>query len=291
MAQFTFEAIGTAWQIDMYQELGDAAAAKLLSRVRERIELFDATYSRFRADSLVTRMSREPGTFALPPDAEPLLALYRDLYERTGGLFTPLVGDMLSDAGYDADYSLRQKKELAAAPSWDETFEYAAGKLTMQKPAMLDFGAAGKGCLVDLVAEVLEESGISSYCIDAGGDILYKGAEPIRVGLEDPESAGKAVGVSELKDGSICGSAGNRRAWGNFTHIMHPKEALSPKGVLAVWVTAKQAMFADAIATCLFFVPAETLKEKYDFEYVIVRAGRILEKSENFRGEVFIASQ
>ena len=225
----------------------------------------------------------------LPADASPMLALYRDLYERTDGLFTPLVGGMLSDAGYDAQYSLRQKKELEAAPSWDGTFEWNGSELDMKKPALLDFGAAGKGYLFDLVAEVLEETEIFEYCIDAGGDILQKGRSAIRVGLEDPENFGKAVGVCELHNGSICGSAGNRRAWGEFTHIIDPKKLSSPKGILAVWVAAKTAMVADALATCLFFVQAESLAGFYDFEYVIVRSDRTLERSPNFPGEAFVS--
>ena len=159
----------------------------------------------------------------------------------------------------------------------------------MKKPALLDFGAAGKGYLVDLVSEVLEENEIFEYCIDAGGDILQKGRSAIRVGLEDPENFGKAVGVCELHNGSICGSAGNRRAWGEFTHIIDPKKLSSPKGILAVWVAAKTAMVADALATCLFFVQAESLAGFYDFEYVIVRSDRTLERSPNFPGEAFVS--
>ena len=40
----------------------------------------------------------------------------------------------------------------------------------MKQAAMLDFGAAGKGYLVDIVGQVLENHGIKNYVIDAGGD-------------------------------------------------------------------------------------------------------------------------
>lgn len=110
MTQFNFDGIGTSWQIDIYQEVSKEKEAEILLRVRARIEIFDKNYSRFREDSLVTAMSKTAGVFALPIDAKPLLALYQDLYKITGGLFTPLVGDILSAAGYDEKYSLRQKK-------------------------------------------------------------------------------------------------------------------------------------------------------------------------------------
>lgn len=289
MTGLAFEAIGTAWQIDIDAPLSSAEAERLRGRIMARIEEFDKTYSRFRADSVVTAMSRDAGVFALPDDARPMLGLYCDLYEKTGGLFTPLVGDMLSDAGYDAEYSLRQKRELAAAPSWDEALEYRHPNITVKKPVLLDFGAAGKGYLVDLVAVVIEREGYFAYCIDAGGDILAKGMQSIRVGLEDPEDPARAVGVATLADRSICGSAGNRRAWGDFKHIINPKTLVSPRGVLAVWVVAATGMLADALATCLFFVPPLTLAGFYEFEYVLVRSDRSVEISAGFPGEVFVS--
>jgi len=288
MSQFNFEAIGTSWRIDIFRKLSEKEEMDLLAKVMARIEAFDKAYSRFRPDSQVTKMSKEKGEFVLPADAKPLMALYRDLYDRTGGLVTPLIGNLISDAGYDTEYSLRPKGELKPSVPWDEALEYDHPVLTIKKPVLLDFGAAGKGYLIDLVGEVLKAAGTAAYCIDAGGDILQKGLTPIRVGLEDPEDTEKVVGVYPLKNGSICGSAGNRRAWGNFTHIINPKTLESPRGISAVWVTAKKALIADAIATCLFFVPADTLSDAYDFEYALIHADRSIERSAGFNAEMFV---
>ena len=287
MPQFNFEAIGTAWQIDIYEGISDAEEASVLSKIKNRIELFDQAYSRFRSDSLVAKMSKETGTFTLPADADKMFSLYRDLYVRTGGLFTPLVGDLLSDAGYDAQYSLRQKKELQIPPAWDDVMEYGDSRIRIKKPVMLDFGAGGKGYLIDLVGQVLEENTIHEYCIDAGGDILQKSKTPIRVGLENPENVNQVVGVCTLANASICGSAGNRRAWGDFTHIINPKTLSSYGDIIAVWVVADTALVADALATCLFFVPASTLASAYEFEYVLIRKDHSIEKSANFTGHLF----
>jgi thiamine biosynthesis lipoprotein len=290
MTQFNFEGIGTKWQIDIYQKLTAKEEAVLLALVKNRIEIFDKNYSRFRADSLITKMSKETGFFSLPSDAEPMLALYYDLYKITNGFFTPLVGNILSDAGYDAKYSLQQKKELKKALPWEEVLEYKYPNLEIKKPAILDFGAGGKGYLVDLVAKEIEASGIFEYCIDAGGDIFHKNKVPIRVGLENPENTKEVVGVYTLQNKSICGSAGHRRAWGDFTHIMNPKTLVSPTDIIAVWVIAETGLLADALATCLFFVPAATLADKYDFEYVLVKKDHSIEKSANFKGEMFVIS-
>ncbi len=286
MAQFTFEAIGTSWQIDVYEALFPDRERALLVSIHERIDRFDQTYSRFRSDSLVTKISKEAGVYDLPEDAGLMMRLYFDLYKRTNGLMTPLIGNLIATAGYDANYSLKQIRDLEKPFSWEEAIEYKDGKLKVLKPVLLDFGAAGKGYLIDLVAKVLEEDGVRAYCIDAGGDILKKGGEPLRVGLENPSNMQEVIGVFTLNSGSICGSAGNRRIWEKFTHIMNPETLESQKDILAVWVYAKHSILADALATALFFVSPEVLLG-YEFEYVLVRNDHRLEKSNGFNAEFF----
>jgi FAD:protein FMN transferase len=284
---FTFEAIGTQWQIDVYQALSSTEERALLEAIRKRIASFDAIYSRFRDDSLVAQIAREKGTFTFPDDAFLMLSLYRDLYERTGGLVTPLVGQMLVDAGYDATYSLVQKKPLQVAPLWEDVMTYRHPLLTTKTPVLLDFGAAGKGYLVDLIAEVIEAHGVTAYCIDAGGDMIHKNTEPIRVGLEHPLDTTKVIGVVTLANESICGSSGNRRTWGNFNHIINPKELSSSSEILAVWVTSASALRADALATCLFFVEPQILTDHHVFEYCIVYKDLSILASPHFPAELF----
>ena len=70
---------------------------------------------------------------------------------------------------------------------------------------------------------------------------------------------------------------------------MNPKTLSYPKDIIAVWVVAEKAMVADALTTCLFFVPASTLAGAYDFEYMLVRSDHSTEKSDGFSAEVFVS--
>jgi len=291
MARFTFKAIGTSWVIDLYQQFDSEKESDIFEQIKKRIDAFDTTYSRFRPDSLVTDISKRAGKYTFPEDSKLLFETYYDLYTITNGHFTPLIGQLLVDAGYDAQYSLQQKKELSIPPQWEEVMEFNESTLSVKRPIQLDFGAAGKGYIIDLVGKVLEENEIHSYSINAGGDILYKNSdiksEPIRTGLENPKNSEQIIGVCHLKNKSICGSAGNRRAWGNFTHIMNPHTLVSPKDITAVWVVADTALVADALTTCLFFVEAQTLLSIYIFEYVILYKDGSFQKSPQFPGELF----
>ena len=208
MAELVFEAIGTRWEITTPAPLD----LDVRTAVATRIEAFDRTYSRFRSDSLVSTIARAAGSWSLPPDAPPLLDLYRRLYLVTDGAVTPLVGRALTDLGYDPTYSLRPTGRATVVPAWDDVLAWDGEHLTTSVPVLLDVGAAGKGYLVDLVADVLADAGVADHVIDAGGDLRHHGADPVRVALEDPRDPRLAVGVVPLWDGALCASAPNRRA-------------------------------------------------------------------------------
>lgn len=285
--QFVFEAIGTHWQIDIYETLESSKVVALQEAILKRIAVFDSHYSRFRSDSLVTTMSEAPGAYILPDDAKLLFGLYEDLYTRTGGLLTPLIGTLIADAGYDAAYTLVQTKELTIPLAWDEAIEYAHPILTIKQPILIDVGAAGKGYLIDIIGELVEAEGVRSYCIDAGGDMRHRGSEAIRIGLENPFNTTEVVGVYSLHNKSLCGSAGTRRAWGIYNHIFNPAIRASVTDIVATWVVAESTLIADALATCLFLVPASTLIDAYQFEYLLIRSDGSFEKSGGFLGEIF----
>ncbi|MDB5204355.1 MAG: ApbE-like protein thiamine biosynthesis lipoprotein [Candidatus Taylorbacteria bacterium] len=287
MPQFNFDAIGTKWQIDIFEYLDRETEANILIKINSRIEEFDKAYSRFLPSSLITAMSKKAGVYVVPEDAQELLKIYFDLYQKTNGLFTPLVGNLLSDAGYDAEYSLKQKNELKAPLKWEEVMEYDHPNLTIKIPSILDFGAGGKGYLIDIIGKLLEENNITKYCIDGSGDMLCKNSEAIRVGLENPFDLDQVIGTLDLQNKSICGSAGTRRKWGEFTHIIDPMTLKSPTDVVAVWVVADTALIADCIATCLFFVHPESLLNSYQFEYVIIKNDKSILRSVNFAGQIF----
>lgn len=284
-AQWQFDAIGTSWWIGFYESVEAAKLQVLQGKVAERIEEFDKAYSRFRSDSLVTQISKIVGSYNLPADAKPLIHLYRQLYEISDGAVTPLIGNMLAEAGYDAEYSL-QPKELHMPPKWDDVMAYELGVLTTKEPILLDFGAAGKGYLVDIICELLLAQGIRKFCVDGSGDLRSKGVS-LPIGLENPNDTNQIIGIATLNNQALCGSAGNRRAWKGYNHIMDPQTLASPDHIKASWVIASTTLQADILATALYFVPAAILAKHFSFSYLIVYADSSVECSNNFPAELF----
>lgn len=286
MSKYTFEAIGTHWEIEIKEELSKERESSLYKKILDRIEIFDKDYSRFRQDSLVTKISKFPGDYEMPDDFEKMFLCYKKAYEVTGGLVTPLVGDVLVALGYDEKYSL-EKKEAKLALNFDEILEWRKPILSVKKPTVLDFGAGGKGYLVDIVSEIIETEGVKKYTVDASGDMRSRGDE-IKVGLEHPDQNDAVIGVVKLKDQSLCGSSGNRRKWADMHHVVNPKTLVSPKEVVSVWVISDSTLFSDILTTCLFFTSPNELKKEFKFEYFILKSDFTFEKSDNFVSEIFI---
>lgn len=287
--EWSFEAIGTQWWIGIYESVAALHLGDLKAAVSKHVELFDASYSRFLPDSWVTLVGARAGEYDLPDDAWPMLELYSELYNTTDGLVTPMVGQLLSDAGYDVDYSLKPG-HLRSVPAWTDVVSYDQQALRTTQPCSLDFGAVGKGYLIDILTAKLQQMGINVFCIDGSGDMRSVGmAEPLRIGLEQPLQTDRVVGVATVDNKALCASAPHRRQWEKMHHIMNPHTRQPTTEIAATWVIADTAMLADGLATALFFVPPSRL-EQFTFEYLVLYADNSINRSAGFPAELFTST-
>ena len=281
---FSFDGIGTRWEISTPSPLSGAHRRQLLDTVAD----YDAAWSRFRPDSLIAGAARQPGRYELPAGAAALGPLYETLYRLSGGAMTPLIGGSLEHLGYDAGYSLRPDGPPLPAPPWDEVLDWQGTVLTTRAPVVIDVGAAGKGQLADLLSAVLREGGVREHFIDASGDLLNAGPAPVDVGLEHPYDPARAIGIVSLGTGALCASAANRRAWGDgLHHVLDGTTGAPVRTVVASWAMAASAMTADALATALFFVDGFRLQQEFDCSWLTVYSDGHAEYSADFEGVLF----
>lgn len=290
MCKFKFDAIGTSWEIDTPRPLSASVRQAILGR----IESFDAVYSRFRSDSLVARIAAADsgGSFQFPDDAPALFALYDRLYAATSGAVDPLIGRDLELLGYDRRYSLTHDpiaiaRHSGQRPNWSADIERRDSVIVTQRQLVIDVGAAGKGYLVDIIAGLLRDEGVGDFVVDGSGDLIHAGSEILDVGLEHPSDPSLAIGVARLKGRALCASASNRRAWGDFHHVVDGRTGAPVRDVIATWVVANDALTADGLATALFFTQAEDLSASFDFSCVRMFADGRAEISADFDGELF----
>lgn len=290
MAQsFAYDAMGSHWRVTLHEPLDPTAFASLEKDVRDASDVFDQTYSRFKRDSLIWQLEGKTGTFTVPEDLVTMLAWYIKLYEPSGRKLNPLIGHVISDLGYDDEYTLVRKDEVRGTPDLIESVKILdATHLELTRPALIDLGALGKGFFVDRIASMVEERGITSYLVDGSGDIRYRGTKPLVIGMEDPHDATQAIGTLSITTGSVCASGTNRRRWSDdLHHVIDPHTSASTSGITATWVVAENATLADALASCLFFAEPKMLRTQYPFEYCVLRDDRSAVTSPGFPGTLF----
>lgn len=285
--RFVFDAIGTTWQIDS----DDPIEPELRARLGEVCEAFDATWSRFRPDSTVSRLRDSGGTATMPPESTGLAALYRALYELSDGAITPLIGRPLEVLGYDPGYRLTPSGPATPAQAWDDALHWRGQELSLRRGEVLDIGAAGKGALVDALHTMLLDEGHQHITVDGSGDLRTHGraAKPLRIALAQPGRPDLAIGVAELGAGALCASATDRRRWSaELHHVLDGRTGAPVNEVAATWVVAETATTADALATGLFLAPAAALRTICPFEYVTLFINGQTESSAGFPGKVFV---
>jgi thiamine biosynthesis lipoprotein len=274
-----FSAIGTDWSIETLQPVSDTTRAA----ITEYIESFDRTYSRFRSDSLVWAVRQSSGTYVFPDSAVALFGLYSQLYAITSGKVTPLIGEALDALGYDARYSFIPKDRTPTVPRMN-VLQWDGATLTTKQPVAIDVGAIGKGYLIDVIAKMLKKEH-DSFTVDGSGDIYTQGVMEEQIGLEDPFHLGRVIGVMSLQNASVCGSATNRRRWGEeLHHIVDPDTAQSTNNVAATWVRAESAALADGLATALFFTDPDVLRQTFNFDFICVYDTKRIRYSEGMEG-------
>lgn len=218
---------------------------RVQKRIRTFVEEYESVLSRFRADSLVSRMAcaADGGDFEFPEWAGPLFALYSEFYAATRGAFDACIGADLLALGYDNSVQFVPQSAASASDDSDSWANYRralpvtwadisrdCGSVTLRtnQPVQLDFGAAGKGYFVDLVTQIIKEelSGDSpsnsdsradfDFLVNAGGDMRACFSEEnnqIKVALENPFDTTQAVAVASIASGALCASSSARRRW------------------------------------------------------------------------------
>jgi FAD:protein FMN transferase len=116
----------------------------------------------------------------------------------------------------------------------------------------LDPSGLVKGWSVDRAAAMLEDRGVHSFLISAGGDIVARGG-PWRIGIQHPREREHVAAVIEATDLAVATSGAYLRG----DHVVNPYTRKPPRGVLSVTVVGSELATADAYATAAFAMGGE----------------------------------
>ena len=261
---------------------------RVQKRIRDFIEEYESVLSRFREDSLVSRMARAEhgGEFEFPTWAGPLFALYSEFYAATHGAFDACIGADLLALGYNNSVRFipqstvsTGKNENSSSDSWsnyrralpvtwaDISRDSVGTTLCTNQPVQLDFGAAGKGYFVDLVTQIIKEElseqlhADFDFLVNAGGDMracFSKENSQIKVALENPFDTTQAVGMASIASGALCASSNARRRWKIKDANCLAADAFESNVVATHLINALDGVPSQKLSASWTYIPAKT---------------------------------
>jgi len=219
--------------------------------VRALFEERNQRFSRFRADSELSRLNRlAAGASFVSEDFSRMLAHALRAARATSGLVTPAVGAAVVAAGYDTDFD---RLPADGPPVWAvrvpslHAISLRGPLLVRAEPIQLDLNCVVKGATVDDALALL-----GGGFVAAGGDVAT--SAPLVVGLP----GGDAV---TLHGGGLATSSVTKRRWrrgGEEQHHLIDPETGAPARVpwLDVTVAAGSCLAADVAAKAALLLGA-----------------------------------
>ena len=243
-----------------------------LAAVDSELERLDQQASRFRDDSELSRLYREPGrVHQLSPGLAEAVSVALAAARWTGGLVDPTVGGALIALGYDRDFVAIGAASAPAAgpvpgaaepepvPGW-RSVTLEGTVLGLAAGVRLDLGATAKGLGSDRAAAAAYRTcGRGGLLVSLGGDIAVAGQPPVGgwpvavADSSDPDR-GAPDQVVRLTAGALATSSVTGRRWQRdgrpVHHIVDPRTGWPAAGPWrTVSVAAASCAEANAAAT------------------------------------------
>jgi len=289
-----WSALGTYAQLVVDDDVDDQAALTVATRL---VEAVDATCSRFRPDSDLSRASAAAGTWV---EVDPLLVRAVDAAleaaRSTDGLVDPTLGRALVELGYDRDLALVRdvsRREMSMVGEgaartgdqravgivttqlrpdprlgmWTELETDPTGWIRVPAGCALDLGATGKAFAADLVADAVVLAVGGSVIVSLGGDVAAvcddeRTAWPVLVSDTEGPTIDVPGEMVMLGTGGLATSSTRHRRWTQdgaaVHHILDPRTGRpAATNVASVTVRAASCVEANAASTAAVILGAD----------------------------------
>ena len=261
-----FRALGTNCSVRFRLD-DDRRALDFAARALGWLQDFEARYSRYRPDSMVSRINEEAGGDWIEVDAgmEQMLDLADEIYHRTDGILDPTMLPLLRVWDWKTVHlRLPEKavvKQALALTGWRKV-QRRSGAVRLPASGMgLDFGGFGKEFAVDQIARIARGAGITDALIDLGRDVFAMGGNgrhPFwHVGIEDGCRPGQCWGGLALSGQAVSSSGDYARHFTHdgvrYGHILDPRTGWPvANGMRAVTVVGPTCLEAGIHSTAVF---------------------------------------
>lgn len=130
----------------------------------------------------------------------------------------------------------------------------------------ISLGGIAKGYAVDRAVKVLDDAGLRSFYVQAGGDLFARGKKPDgsdwQAGIRDPRGAdGQYFAMISLSDHAFSTAGDYERSYvvggKRYHHIIDPRTGHPATASRSVTIWAKTALLADEIDDAVFIMGPE----------------------------------
>jgi FAD:protein FMN transferase len=216
------------------------------------LERWEATFSRFRPESELSRVNGSPEpALVVSPLFSRALRVALDIAAATDGLVDPTLGIALEHAGYDRDFAALPPDGRLGDPAPSRLGEVRLDGRILRRPPglLLDLNGVVKALAVDEAVGTLTGQGF----VSAGGDLAANG--PVDVGLP-------GGGSVRLVRGGLATSGVVTRHWrrgGTVQHhLIDPRTGRPSRSRWqTVTVCGAACLDADAAAKAAFLLDAD----------------------------------
>lgn len=257
---YAFRAMGSPCEVRidtrnraLASRLGEAAEAEAL-----RIE---HKYSRYRADSLLSRINASAGRpVRVDPETAELIEYAARFHALSEGRFDITSGVLRRVWRFDQSDRVPSAAEVAAVlplVGWDKA-DWRRPDITLPDGMEIDFGGLGKEYAVDTAALKLLTLSNAPFLVNFGGDLRVSGQRADggrwRVAIESVETLERAEAILEVSQGALATSGDARRYLMKdgvrYGHILDPRTGWPIRDPpRSVTVAASTCMEAGLIST------------------------------------------
>lgn len=292
-------AMGTFISATVLHE-SEALAEEAIGRSFEEMDRLVDLFNRWDQATALAQLNEHGVLRDAPPELVRVVAESLRYNHKSGGAFDvsvkPLV-DIFIERLAEGDTSPPDRDEVREALELvgSENIEVKESTIAFKRTGMgVTLDGIAKGHIVDCVAMALQEQGITSYLINAGGDIRSAGTKekrlPWTVAVQDPLKRDNFPDVIELVDGAVATSGSYEIYFDRerlHHHVVSSRTGVSPRLSSSVSVMAPTAMAADALATAVFVMrPAAALRFVNSLphcECLIIDAAGIQQRSRGWK--------
>jgi len=277
--RFDFKAMASPCSIQMDGQ-DEPAMRHAAEQAIAEVQRIEHKFSRYRPDSIVSRINQSAAQGAIEVDEETagLLDFAHSLWHLSGGLFDITSGVLRRAWDFRAARLPEPEalQALLARVGWDKVERNGATIRLLQPDMELDFGGFGKEYAADRAAAVLQRHGIHHALVNLGGDLhalgpralpeLADSAWQIEIQHPRPDDAADgrtALGILPLHQGGLATSGDYERFFihdgKRYCHVLDPRTGWPVTHWQSVSVLAANTTTAGALTTIAMLKEAAAL--------------------------------